>query len=654
MNGTRQVDIEDLFEIVLVGDAQIHPDGSKVAFVRKQANREQDDYISHIWLWEDGGIRQYTAGKADNFPRWSPDGTGLAFLSTRSGKPNLFVLPADGGEARGLLDSEWEVSDFAWAPDNRSIAFVRWVTTDEFGVEKPDEIAQPEGGERKPGGKLAERVWFKTDNSGFVHDRRRHIYLVEVETGDVRRLTAGDTNEDTPSWSPDGRHIVFAANRNPRWDVEEECQIWEIAAAGGDPRQVTSQIGSWHKPVYSPSGDEIAFAGYPLDDYRPVTGFTKLWTLPRAGVPMKSLLENHDLEVDASVLTDTKVEVQQLLYWTELGIWFLTTESGSTNIYRWCDGLHRETDGKHDIRDFSLAGDRLAYTCSEANRPAEIFIREVPGKRRAISEENSGYLRELHVAVAEEVSFPGSGGEAVHGWMLKPARKPGAKSPLVVYIHGGPQAAYGGSFFHEMQVLSARGYGVLLINPHGSASYGEGWVSSIHGDWGGRDFEDVMAATDMAASLDWVDENRIAIAGGSYGGYMAAWAIGHTDRYAAAVVERGLTNMLSFVGTTDIPVWCQYVWRTTVEEDAMKLWSMSPMAYLGRMSTPTLIIHSENDHRCPVEQGEQLFVGLRRRGVPTRFVRFPEESHNLSRGGTPSRRIQRLEEIACWLQSHLG
>src|SRR5581483_903147 len=210
----------------------------------------------------------------------------------------------------------------------------------------------------------------------------------------------------------------------------------------------------------------------------------------------------------------------------------------------------------------------------------------------------------------------------------------------------------GYSFFHEMQALAGLGYGILLINPHGSSSYGERWTSSIHGDWGNLDFQDVMAATDMAATLDWVDDKRLAVGGGSYGGYMASWTVGHTNRFAAAIIERSLVNMLSFVGTTDIPNWWQYAWRTTIEDDPMKLWAMSPIAYLRNMNTPSLILHSENDHRCSVEQGEQIFAGLRQRGVPTRFVRFPEESHGLSRGGKPSRRIERLNEIRAWLDKY--
>jgi acylaminoacyl-peptidase len=204
-----------------------------------------------------------------------------------------------------------------------------------------------------------------------------------------------------------------------------------------------------------------------------------------------------------------------------------------------------------------------------------------------------------------------------------------------------------------MQVLTAMGYGVMLINPHGSGGHGEKWVSTIHGDWGNHDFTDFMKAADYAAALNWVDEDRMGVGGGSYGGYMTAWIVGHTDRFKAALIERSLVNMLSFVGTTDIPNWWQYAWRTTIAEDPMKLWKMSPIAYLKNMKTPSLVVHSENDHRCPVEQGEQIFTGLRIQGVPARFVRFPEESHGLSRGGKPSRRIERLNEITRWFGKYL-
>ncbi len=650
MTEKRKVAIDDLYEIIVVGDAQISPDGERVAFLHKRIVREKDEYDTCVWIWQGGSCRPYTAGPKDSSPRWAPDGSGLAFLSKRGKKVQLFLLPASGGEATPITPEDVEVSGFVWSPQSDRIAFVGSISTDDEEQqhndgEKPDE-------DKKKPTKIIERVGFKADGVGFVHNRRQHLHVVDVASGSVRRLTEGDFNAGAPAWAPDGNHIAFASNRNPDWDNEIDTQVWQVAASGGEPRRITSERGTWGRPVYSPDGQYIAFPGERLFDDQPATGFTHLWRVDRQGRGLIDLLEGDDIELGNVVLSDCKIEADQRLLWNERGIWFLVTRAGSGQICRWDGQLHEETRGEEDVRDFSIAGDAIAYTRSTLTSPAEIMVRRGRRKAEQITHLNDALMDKLELSPPEKIRFSGSDGEHIEGWVMRPVGAGVGKHPLILYIHGGPQMAYGNSFFHEMQLLASEGIGVMLINPHGSASHGKAFETSIHGDWGNRDFQDVMAAADFAAALDWVDDKRMAIGGGSYGGYMTSWTIGHTDRFAAAVVERSLVNMLSFVGTTDIPNWWPHAWRTTIETDAMKLWKMSPIAYLGDMHTPTLVIHSENDHRCPVEQGEQIFSGLRRRGVQTRFIRFPDESHGLSRGGKPSRRVERLQEILSWLHRY--
>lgn len=661
----RRVEIEDLYELVLIGEARISPEGRRIAYVRRKMDRDKNDYVSNIWLLEGEEDRQFTSGDKDGSPRWSPDGRSLAFIAKREaeGKSQLMLLRADGGEALAVTDKKWEISNIRWSPDGSRLAFVRAVPTGELGM--PRDAEEDEEDDKAPGKagkgtkqtaptKIIERLGFKGDGLGFIHNRRRHICVIEVDSKEITQLTDGDYSDESPSWSPNGRFIAFTSNRNKDWDTEIESQIWEIPVEGGDPRRVFEDRGTWGGPIYSPDGKGLAFAGSRTDDELAVSGFARLWVCDRDGTGLTDLTGDSGLEVGNSSITDTKIEGAEGFYWNRKGIWFIATVGGASNVYRWHDGFHQVTEGLQDVRDFSVGGPSVAYTAADLLRPAELFVRRGKSPARQMTNVNADYLTTVNVVTPQPVDFEGSNGDTVHGWLMKPRElATGQKAPLILYIHGGPQAAYGNTFFHEMQVLAGRGYGILLINPHGSGAHGDEWVSSIHGDWGHRDYEDFMKATDMAASLDWVDAQRMGVGGGSYGGYMTSWIISHTSRFKVALIERALVNMVSFVGTTDVPNWWKYAWRTTIEKDATRLWKMSPLAYLKEMNTPALIIHSEQDHRCPVEQGEQIFTGLRKRGVPVRFVRFPEESHGLSRGGKPSRRVERLNEIVRWFGKHL-
>ena len=360
--GKRPVAIEDLYRIVLLGDAQISPDGSAVAYVRREMDREKDDYVTNIWLCEKGQSRQYTSGGKDSMPRWSPNGRSLAFLSKRDdGKVRIFVLDAAGGEGLPLTDKAWEVSSIAWAPDSRRIAFVRSVPTDEHGVPRDPESEDDAEGkdgkakEKKPAPtKISERIAFKADGVGFIWNRRRHIFVVDVDSGETKQITDGDFNDDSPAWSPDGNMIAFSSDRNSGWDTEIDRQIWEAPAEGSpaEAHRLVSERGVWERPVYSPDGHHIAFAGDLIDAHRPVTGFNRLWRIDRDGSNLTDLTGESDLEVGNSGITDTKLEAQEPFMWNDRGIWFIATTAGASNIYRWHNGIEKVTDGAHDIRDF--------------------------------------------------------------------------------------------------------------------------------------------------------------------------------------------------------------------------------------------------------------------------------------------------------------
>jgi dipeptidyl aminopeptidase/acylaminoacyl peptidase len=641
---------EDIYRLTLVGDANISPDGTKIAYVHKRLDRDKNEYLSSIYLWENGESRPYTAGEKDSAPRWSPDGTYLAFLSGREGKAQVFLLPARGGEPRRLTDAPLGAGTPVWSPDSRAIAYAgpvsRFPEEDENAEDKPAPTH------------VIERAVFKLDGVGLIDRRRLHIVVVDVETGETRPITDGDFNDSAPAWSPDGMHIAFASDRDPEWDLRAASDIWIVPTEGGTPRRLTDGTGSWMNPCFSPDGSEVAFVGYARPEGATPTYYPQLWIAPRGGGEPVNVLADTDLSVGDSLSGDWTTAGDTGPRWLPSGLYFAVSERGATNVYRWTDELQKVTEGRHHITDFTLGGGCLAAAISDLTHPAEVSIGRPTAdgvmQLERLTGHNDEYLAETQIVQPERISFTGSEGATVDGWLMKPAGyEEGKRYPLIVYMHGGPHVAYGESFFQEFQTLAGSGFGVFYCNPHGSTSCGQHFQTSIVGDWGNLDYADIMAGTDLVADLPWVDPHRLGVAGGSYAGFMTNWIISHTDRFAAACTQRSICNHLSQGGTSDWAATRGERLGGTPEADPMTLWDRSPLKYAANVKTPTLILHSERDDRCPIEQGEQWFMALKRLRVPVRFVRFPEESHGLSRGGKPSRRIERMDQIIGWFKRWL-
>jgi dipeptidyl aminopeptidase/acylaminoacyl peptidase len=636
---------EDLFRLKLVGDAQLAPDGERIAYVVKYVDRDRNDYASDIYLWDGEGSRQYTSGGKDSAPRWSPDGRWLAFLSRRDGKSQIYLLPATGGEAVRLTDRKLGAGTPVWSPDSGALAFVGAVPTEDES-EDPDAPAPT---------RIVRRAVYKEDGSGFIDHRRNHIFIVDRDTRETRQITSGDVNDEEPAWSPDGRHLAFAANRNPEWDLESTSDIWIVPREDGEPRRVTDGHGTWTSPHFSPDGSRLAMVGYANPVGETPTYFPQLWTMARDGGAMENLLDGTDLAVGASVSSDWSTAGVAGLHWLEDGLYFLVSQRGTTQLYRRNDALESLTPGRHHVMDFSAVPGCVAYTLADATHPAEIarqptgHVADSDARAYLVTSHNADVLATMSPVQPEYVTFAGADGVEIDGWVMKPASfAEGQRYPLIVYIHGGPVFAYGETFFHEFQTLASAGFGVFYCNPHGSSSRGQAFQVSIMGDWGNRDYRDMMAGVDLVANLPWVDAHRLGVAGGSYGGFLTNWLISHTDRFAAACTERSICNAVSQGGTSDWAATRGERLLATPEGDPERLWAMSPLKYVRHVKTPTLILHSERDDRCPIEQGEQWFMALKRLRVPVKFVRFPEETHELSRGGKPSRRVERLGYITDW------
>ena len=649
---------EDLYEFRFLTDAQISPDGARVAYSVKSANPKRDGYLGAIWLVSAEGTTppvQLTAGTAqDSSPRWSPDGSELAFTSDRGEVPkgrkraprNVFVLDLAGGEARQLTRFGDDCSDLVWAPDGGHLAFV---------VRDPKDSTDEEDGVR-----VYDRARYRSDEGGLSDGRRKHIWVVSVDGSAPRKVTDGDWDDGQPEFSPDGREIAFVSNRTERRDLNTVADI-HVVSLSGETRRITDGEGSYGNPSWSPDGAVITAYGTECAIGSSARNI-HIWAFPKKGGPGRDLLEGWDRSVGSSVISDMRAHAQTLPpAWTgDDRILFLGSDQGTANAYSCASAggdVRAETVGAHQVVAWSLDRSlrRFAAIVATATDPGNLVVGEVGGPMRKATCLNDELLGSRYIAAPERVEFTGADGWKIEGWLMKPRDfDPAKKWPLVLEIHGGPHTAYGHSFFHEFHVLAGRGYAVLFTNPRGSHAYGQRFVEACVGDWGGKDYEDLMAGVDHALALGWVDPKRLYLTGGSYGGFMTNWIIGHTDRFRAAVTQRSISNNISAFGTSDIGwhFWEHEMGDATPWSGGEKLIFRSPLTYVTSVKTPLLILHAERDLRCPIEQAEQLFTALKVLGKEAVFVRFPEDNHDLTRGGKPKHRVEHARRIADWFDAH--
>jgi dipeptidyl aminopeptidase/acylaminoacyl peptidase len=624
----------DIYDLPLVGDPRLSPDGSRVAFVVTRADEGSNDYRSAIWIVPSDGSaepRRLTEGrKRDTAPRWSPDGRFLAFVSNRADDaPQLYVMPMDGGEARKITDRKEGVSSPVWSPLGAQIAFVSEVRGPAY--DEKDE------GKRPP--RAISKLDYKADGRGFVQDRWTHVFVVDVETGEEYQITDGEFDHGDPCWSPDGRSIACVAHR----DEDERTKFVDIwVFAHESSRCVTNHDAMYMRPSWSPDGRRIAAHVYPELDTAP-------WNTQIAII---------DLESGAIDLPTEPLDMQCGPYFhAREPVWLSNDEisfaaDNAGNTHMWildvatgaARALHND-DVVVTSHDFASAA--WVHASSSAVRPTELF--GGPVQLTHFCDEFSGIAPQQFRA-----------GE-VEAWCVPPANvRTGQRYPTLLFVHGGPFTQYGNVFFDEFQIAAEAGYAVVYSNPRGSSGYGDDWGRAIRGPisggpgWGTVDFDDLMAVMDEAIRrFDFIDPDRLGVLGGSYGGFMTAWIVTHTDRFKAACAERGIYNVMSAVGTSDGLWSSDSVWGGDPYEHPDLMMKVSPITYAENVQTPLLILHSEQDHRCPVEQAEQMFTRLRLLGRDVLMVRFPNGTHDLSRAGPPRQRVFRFETILGWFASHL-
>lgn len=651
MTERRGMTPQDLFRIQWLSDVQLAPGGERAVFVVTTMDEQPDEYRSSIWSVDatrGEEPRRITFGpKRDTQPRFSPDGRHLAFVrdvsskEDRDARPQVWVMRLDGGEAWQLSDLPNGASKPVWSPDGSAILVTSRVTPD-------DGLSKDEREKRRLRGRIIERVRFRMNGEGFTYDRPTKLWRVPFsESGrqPAVQLTHGEWSDTDPDWSPDGEEIAFVSARHEARDTENTRDIWALPAAGGEPRRVTEFSGPKSSPRWSPDGGTIAFLGH---EHAVGGGFnTKLWVVPASGGEPACLTSDFD-----HTLTEGS------LRWSDDGraLRFLCQDQGAVHLYQVAVAggtPERILGGDQQLAGYSSTGSRTVFIAGNTTEPAEVSLVEDSQERR-LTDVNAAWKDEVERPAPERMLVTSEDGTRVEGWLIKPVGfRDGERYPVLYNIHGGPHAQNGYTFLDEFQVQAGAGFGVFFVNFRGSTGYGERFAESINGNVGVLDYQDLIAGLDALLRVPWVDPARLGVLGGSYGGYLTSWLISHTDRFAAACSERAVNNWLSKVGTSDIGFMQHREIGADPWQDPLHYLRCSPIFYVKQIRTPTLIVHSENDLRCPIEQAEQLYTALKLQGVETRFVRFPEENHELSRSGKPSRRIQRFEEQLAWFRRHL-
>jgi dipeptidyl aminopeptidase/acylaminoacyl peptidase len=638
----------DIDHLALPSDPQLHPDGVRVVYVLSEVDLEEDRYLRTLHLHDGSANRRFTHGPSDTTPRWSPDGRHLAFLRKEAGDgahPQLVVMPADGGEAQRRTELPLGVSDLAWAPDSERLVVV--------GTEWAPDLADLDEEERRRRPRRITRLPYRAEGQGWVHERRQHLWLVERSgTADPRCLTPGEHEESAPSWRADGRRVLLLADRDETPETDPRLVPWELDTRTLEIEPVGPPgLWSW---VGEDRQGRVHLVG--LREVTDWPGVNRLWRCePRTrGWRLTDLTGHLDREVQPDLSGDGPVFLDE-------GIVLGLEGRGRTGVVRLeetADGVEATPllDAPRMVTGFAVRQDlsALALTYTDPATPGELAWLE-DGRERTLTDFAGAFRASVDVRPTQRFVFERDDAE-LDVWVTLPDHLDGAPRgtvPVLLVIHGGPTAQFGEGFFDEFQVYAGAGYLVVGTNPRGSSGRGEDWARAVVGAWSDPESVDVQ---DLRAVVDetlerWPQASRthVGIMGGSYGGYVTARILARDRRFASAVVERGLLQWESFSGTSDIgPFFDRMFLGASLDDGAEVHHAASPVRMAGEITTPTLVLHSEQDWRCPIEQAEQLFTALKRAGVTTELVRFPDEGHELSRAGAPRHRVERFEILLDW------
>ena len=684
----RLITESDLLKFVWIADPQIAPDGSRVAFVRVTVNETKDDYETSLWVVPTSGAeppRVLTAGTRDSSPRWSPDGRQIVFVRSleRDGKsqpPQLYLLALDGGEARPLTELARGAGAPVWSPDGRRIAFASTTRSDDPAPNATPPAGKPLDSARDKPTKSDVRVitsaTYRSNGGGWNDpEHPSHLWTIEISNGaDMPKplqLTQGTFSEGGHVWSTDGSQLFFVSTRvEDPYYVSQDSDLFAVPSRGGEIIKIASIDGSIGSPSASPDGTSIAFigslSGSPERSYSQSDLFVVHLEagLKPSPTTAKNLTADYDFDIGGGIGGDQAAPrggASRAPIWARdsQSIIVVSGEQGVANLVRVNAASGKPAPvlkGSHAVQSYTAArdGEQLVALVSTPTNIGDLFVLEA-GSSKQITKVNQELFSQLKLSEPEEVSWTSFDGQRIQGWLLHPPDFDKTKKyPFILEIHGGPHSAYGNTFTHEFHWMAAKGYVVLFPNPRGSSNYGQDFGNVIQYRYPGDDYKDLMAGVDMAVKRGYIDDKRLGVTGGSGGGLLTNWTITQTPRFAAAVSQRSIADWSGFWYTADFTLFTPTWFRKAPWEDPADFTARSPITHVAKVRTPLMLVDGDDDLRTPPSDGgEMMFRALKYLKVPTVMVRFPGETHELSRSGKPRHRIERLQHIVGWFDKWL-
>ena len=655
----RGITAEDLLALKYVGSPQVAPNGKDIVYTETTMDEEKDGYSSTLHLVQTNGEGhpltyhfEPTRSIKDYQPRWSPDGSRIAFLTNRTGKNEVWSLPVHhAGEARPLIQLDEDIVDFSWSPKGDSIACITHVTRmDDMNHDTSDV-------------EVISRLRYKADGvHSFVHTTK-HVGLYDIDNDTYEQITSLNGEYQEVCFSKDGNELYYVGSVDAQREVEYIPSIFSWNIQSQEETTIFQGKGPIRSLSPSPDGKKLAFVGHMNGETMSYNA--QIWTLDLHSYTCVSINQNLDRTIDNVIRVDVSFDSGTPPFvWKSdsTSVYFTALDHGSMRLYE------AKIDGEVSqaytpigitLTSFDIINEE-AIVCVQASEHStgDLVIQSIRNdqEKRKLTHVNDSLLDELTLSSPKHITYESEDGLEIEGWLLLPIQPTEEKIPLIVQIHGGPHSAYGYGLQHEWQVLAAQGYAVFYANPRGSQGYGEDFLQQVVGDWGGDDYNDIMSGVEhVLHTYPQIDEESLFVTGASYGGYMTNMITARTNKFKAAITQNAVVNLHSMFGTSDIGFYFNSSQLGGVDlwEDEETILKYSPIRYANQVQTPTLIMHNEKDYRCPMEQAEQWYLALRRRGVDTKLIRFPDEDHGLASSGKPSHRLERLEHICNWFHHYL-